>query len=443
MEIEMISRENIKPFSPTPDHLRMFKISLLDQIIPPVYAPAVLYFASDPSSNDAASISQRIQLLKDSLALTLIRFYPLAGVIRDALSVDCNDEGLRFFVAKVKGQLRDFLEHPDMQLINRLLPSEFTWNEGAGPGANVGTIQLNYFDCGGMAICVILAHHITDATTLCTFLRAWSASARGSAEVICPSYIAQSAFPQKVAMQKESHMFYSLQQFLSIGKFVTRRYVFDASAISTLKAQSTSSDDKRPTRVEVVSAFIWKCFIMAVAAEKSSNDQKPFLLTQPVNLRRRAEPTFPDNSFGNFIWLAAAQCTNPMDTDLKELVNEVKRAMSRIDKEFMMRLQADHGYYENLEELRKGIPEEANWFAFSSWAKIGLYDIDFGWGKPVWLSGFVSGDSDSVLPNSATLMETRSGDGIEAWMILDEKYVASFENNEDLQIYACPNPSAL
>ncbi|KAK6131451.1 hypothetical protein DH2020_034792 [Rehmannia glutinosa] len=438
MEMEIISSEKIKPFSPTPDHLKLYKISLLDQIIPPVFAPAVLYFAPDNSN----SISQKIQILKDSLALTLSHFYPFAGVIKDALSVDCNDDGLPFLVTKVKGQISNFLKSPDMQLINKLLPSEFSWSEGAGPGANVGIIQLNYFECGGMAICVILAHHITDATTLCTFLKSWSANARGCAEIVCPNYISQSVFPQKVAMQKESHLFYSLQQFLKVGKFVTKRYVFDASAISTLKSQSNS--DEHLTRVEIVSAFIWKCFILAVGKEKSGNgEKKPFLLTQPVNLRRRADPNFPEGCFGNFIWLAAAKWTiNSTDMELKELVNEVKRAMSKIDKEFVKKLQGENGYYENFEMFKKGIPEEANWFALSSWSKIGLYDVDFGWGRPVWLSGFVSGDLESVLPNSATLMETRSGDGIEAWVILDEKYVAGFEENEELKNYACFNPSA-
>ncbi|PIN15038.1 Alcohol O-acetyltransferase [Handroanthus impetiginosus] len=439
MEIKIIPSENIKPTSPTPNHLKIYKLSLLDQIIPPVFSPTILYF-----SPDSIPISQKIQLLKDSLASTLTLFYPFAGIIKDHLSVDCNDEGLPFSVATVKGQkLRDFLENPDMKLINSFLPNEFTWNEGAGPGSNVIKIQLNYFDCFGIAICVTFAHHIADATTICQFFKSWAANAQASCSSLTrPNYIAQSVFPQKVTLQKESYLFFPLQKFLKIGKFVTRRYVFDATAISTLQAQSTSSDDKQyPTRVEVISAFIWKCFM--AAAEKSSKNQKPFLLTHPVNLRRRAEPRFSDDSFGNFLWVAAAQWTKPLETDLKNLVNEVKRALRGIDKEFVKRMEGENGYYENLEELRKGIPEEANWFAFSSWLKIDLYETDFGWGRPVWVSGFVSGESETVLPNSATLIETRSGDGIEAWVILDEKYVAAFENNKELRVFACVNPSVV
>ncbi|BFG16211.1 hypothetical protein CerSpe_024850 [Prunus speciosa] len=36
MEIGIIARENIKPSSPTPAHLKTFKLSLLDQMVPPL-----------------------------------------------------------------------------------------------------------------------------------------------------------------------------------------------------------------------------------------------------------------------------------------------------------------------------------------------------------------------------------------------------------------------
>ena len=42
------------------------------------------------------------------------------------------------------------------------------------------------------------------------------------------------------------------------GKSVARSFVFHVSAIATLKVQATSSCVQHPTRVEVVSAFIWK-----------------------------------------------------------------------------------------------------------------------------------------------------------------------------------------
>ncbi|ONI30186.1 hypothetical protein PRUPE_1G235900 [Prunus persica] len=44
VEVEVISKEIIKPSSPTPDHLRYLQLSFLDQLAPPVYNPFVLFY---------------------------------------------------------------------------------------------------------------------------------------------------------------------------------------------------------------------------------------------------------------------------------------------------------------------------------------------------------------------------------------------------------------
>ena len=67
--MEVISIEKIKPSSPTPNHLRIYNLSLLDQMIPSVYVPLVLYFCSDDDNNNN---DDRIQHLKESLWDALI-----------------------------------------------------------------------------------------------------------------------------------------------------------------------------------------------------------------------------------------------------------------------------------------------------------------------------------------------------------------------------------
>ncbi|XP_073036611.1 epi-neemfruitin B 7-O-acetyltransferse L7AT-like [Primulina eburnea] len=425
MEVEIISREKVKPSSPTPHPLKIYRFSLLDQIIPSTFFPAVLYFLPESDSDT----SQKIHILKESLSLNLTRFYPFAGIINDDLSVRCNDEGIPFFVAKVRGNLQDFLSRPDLLVITKFLPIEFKFD------------TANCFECGGMAISIVVAHNVADGMTVSAFFRGWAAAARSTGEEICPKFIGRDLFPSIDTMERESKLFcHDFFKFLRLGKYVTRRYLFDASVIAKLKARSASSDASSPTSIEVVSAFIWKCY-MKVFADKSDLE-KPFILTHPVNLRRRADPALPDESFGNFLWLTAAQCNSPADTNLKDLASEVRRAVRKIDNGFIKVLQ-NNGFYENLEETRKVLPEGANCLAFSSWCKFGLYGVDFGWGKPIWISSFVSGDSPAMMANSVTLMDTRFGDGVEAWLILDEKYVAAFEENEDIQNDVLVNPSPL
>ncbi|XP_073138663.1 epi-neemfruitin B 7-O-acetyltransferse L7AT-like [Henckelia pumila] len=436
MEVEIISKEKVKPSSPIPDHLKFYKFSIFDQIMEPIFFHAVLYYLPEPESNT----SQKIQVLKESLSLNLTRFHPFTGIINCDFSVECNDEGVPFFIAKVRGNLEDFLTQPDLLMTIKFLPIES--HVLAKPGNHVSHIQVNCFECGGLAISIVVAHIVSDGVTLSTFLRGWAAAARSTGEeIICPKFTGHTLFPPiHHAMDRQSKLLsHDFSKYFYLGKFVTRRYLFDASVIAKLKKRASLT--ALPTSVEVLSAFIWQCY-MNVFTDKS-NLQRPFTLTHFVNLRRRAaDPAVPDESFGNFLWLAVAQCINPNDTTFEDLASEVKRSIMKIDSGFVKVLQ-NNGYYENLKETRKGLPDKANDLMFTSWHKFDLYVVDFGWGKPIWLSPFASSRSESTLPNFVTLVDTRSGDGIEAWVVLDEKYVVAFEENEDLQNEVLVNPSPL
>ncbi|KAG6427554.1 hypothetical protein SASPL_111800 [Salvia splendens] len=399
-----------------------------------IYIPVVLYYLG----NDRSDI---IQHLKESLSRSLVSFYPFAGIIRDALSADCNDQGLPFSVAKVKARLSDFLQNPDVELINKLFPGD---EKNPVPGDSVMLIQLNCFDCGSIAICIKFHHLIADIVSVSTFFQCWAANAQGLG--FAPlNRVAQSSFPQNPSIPNNLLPFSYFYKLFSAGKFVVRRYVFDASALSILKAQmssSSSSSSSTVSRVNVVTAVILKCFLEAVAAEK---DVKPVVMTQAVNLRRRSTPPFADDSFGNLVWQAVGLWSNPAQKELAELVREVKKGIAKIDGEFVRRLGSDDGVYEILETFRNEMPQEATWLAFTSWAGIGLSEVDFGWGKPVWISGCIPQYSEFetlVGGNLFNLLDSKSG-GIEAWAILNKKYVAGFEKNDHIRKYAHFNPTVI
>ncbi|KAL1533423.1 stemmadenine O-acetyltransferase-like [Salvia divinorum] len=285
--MEIISVEKIKPTLPTPPHLRIHNISLLDQMMYGAYVAAVLYFFGNDSGD-------RIQHLKDSLSQTLVTLYPFVGVIRDALSADCNDEGLPFSVTKVmKVQMRDFLQNPNLELIKKFLPGGYSQKKPPGPGDSVMLIQLNCFDCGGIAMCISFYHIIADLASVSMFLQHWAANARGLgfAHVSSLNCVAQSFFPQNPSLPTDLIPFKNFVKYLRVGNSVMRRYVFDASALSVLKPQLSTS------QVSAVSAMIWKCFMEVVAEE----GMKPVLMTHSVNLRRQASPPFSDDSFGNLV----------------------------------------------------------------------------------------------------------------------------------------------
>jgi len=132
---------------------------------------------------------------------------------------------------------------------------------------------------------------------------------------------------------------------------------------------------------------------------------------------------------------------------LQGLVGEIRGAISRIDCDFVQKLQGHEEIRnsvmcESLKEIGEvGSKDEVDYFGFSSWCNLGFYEADFGWGKPIWISSI--GSSSPVFLNLTILVDTRLGDGIEAWVTLDEQDMARLVCNSELLTFASLDPSPL
>ncbi|GKA34735.1 vinorine synthase-like protein [Tanacetum coccineum] len=85
---------------------------------------------------------------------------------------------------------------------------------------------------------------------------------------------------------------------------------------------------------------------------------------------------------------------------------------------------------------------DINSYNFTSWCKMGFYEIDFGWGKPIWLAGVVD-EGAPVFINIINLVDTKDGEGIEAWVNLDEEEMRILQANPKLLAYASIDPSPI
>lgn len=212
--MEIISRDTVRPSSPTPDHLKSFKLSILDQFSPAVYIPVVLFYSNIRHGSEA-TVSHH---LKTSLSDTLTRFYPLAGRIRDNICINCDDDGVEFLEARVSGGtgLMDILERPDPDALVRFLPVRLVSSE-AYSGCLL-LVQANFFERGGLAIGISMSHKLADASTLSTFIKSWARSAcDGTTELAPPDFTAASVFPPSEMFTKH-HPYEAAKQ-----KFKTRR----------------------------------------------------------------------------------------------------------------------------------------------------------------------------------------------------------------------------
>ncbi|GMN66068.1 hypothetical protein TIFTF001_035138 [Ficus carica] len=178
MKIEVIKRETIKPSSPTPKHLRKLKLSILDQFGPAYLSPILFFFPRTQYLNSDSS--ERSRILKQSLSISLIHFYPLAGRInQDNFSIDCNDEGAEFVEARINCPLSKILADPDPRALKKLIPPETVAREELFTSPLL-LVLCSFFECGGMTIGACYSHKIADGCTISRHLKCWAAVASSS-----------------------------------------------------------------------------------------------------------------------------------------------------------------------------------------------------------------------------------------------------------------------
>ncbi|XP_038716202.1 stemmadenine O-acetyltransferase-like [Tripterygium wilfordii] len=438
MEIEIISKESIKPASPTPHHLKTHKISLVDQFGPSGYAPILLFYSANHHTFQANSISKRSLILKQSLSETLARYYPAAGKVRDSLSIDCDDEGALYIETRINCSLKYYLGQLDVLSLDKLAPDESF--KLATPGTRVVIVKENVFACGGIALGFIMWHSICDAATLSSFLKTWSALARRSSDqAVFPNFIASSLFPPNESFPQDANSSSLASILFTVGNSAARRFLFDGSVMVNLKAKATSAGMQNPTRAEVVSALIFKSF-MAAAMKVKHQVHRPTLMNFPVNLRRRMTPPLPENCLGNLLFFATVLSEG--EEELDSLVRKIREARSKINGDLLKSFQGEGGltkFLEIITELRESLSASGTeHIGLNSWCNFGFYDVDYGWGKPLWIP-FMG----SMFKNYIFLMDTRHGNGIEAWVSLDKEVMAVVEQDQELLSFASIDPTPL
>ncbi|KAK9286874.1 hypothetical protein L1049_015280 [Liquidambar formosana] len=430
MKIQILSRKFIKPSSPTPHHLKKMKLSFIDQIAPSVYPPFIFYYPADGSSRCRAENIERRDRLEKSLSDTLRLYYPLAGrFIKDDLLIDCNDHGVEYLEVQVHGQLVQLLHgEPKIELLSPLVP--FAAESDTSP---LVVIQINVFDCGGLVIGMRASHRIVDAFTYATFVNGWAAASRvGINQVIGPSFGIASFLPERDVSWVKS---LKPQPSKNNGsKFVMKSFVFDRATILSLKAKAKTGAggllvQREPSKVDVVIALIWRALIGVAKAKHGY--LRPSLLGQLMNFRGKLS-IIPENSCGNlYRHFSARFLGDESKMELHDLVSLIQNAKRKTVAECEKLLDGDFGpmmvinsMNEFHEEMYK---EEVDVCSFSSLCGFPLYDADFGWGKPAWVSRACISSEHNVL------MDTKRGDGIEAWVSLEEKNMLQFLQDPTIQ----------
>ncbi|XP_028773599.1 BAHD acyltransferase BIA1-like [Neltuma alba] len=214
--------------------------------------------------------------------------------------------------------------------------------------------------------------------------------------------------------------------------------------MNNLRNKVKDDDDgglPNPTRYQVLSSFISKHMILAY---KSKGIISLVLLMHIVDARRKRGDPLSSNSMGNLHWpvmIPYDKANYTDDISLNDLVKITRQNIGSVNKDLFLRIQRDPNFLLSAEcggMLMEGIEEKKPIpLVFSSWCNLGFDEMDFGWGKPLWV-GFRGGTQETV-PNSVILIDTSQG--IEAWITMPEEYLAVLQKDEDFLRYALLNPT--
>ncbi|GJV07807.1 stemmadenine O-acetyltransferase [Tanacetum coccineum] len=385
VDLHIISRERIKPSFATPHHLRNFKLSAIDQYM-------------------------------ESLSGLLTGYYPFAGEINDNLHIECNDKGVYFIEARVNLTLHEFLRHPCDKKVRQLNPKHPSITESSS-GNYVISVQMSIFNCGGIALSTSVAHKIIDGGSYFTFMKACTSAARGIPN-LSPSFVASEVLPNNPSLK-----YWFPSNLIPTKEVVTKRFVFDSTTLAFLKHKPVSCNSKQtllplcgPTRVEAITALVWKAVAKAASTE----------------------------SIGNLWVKAIGTCYTNKQLDLSTLLGEIRESIAKINLDYIESLKGAKGHkaFDEMNDLLNGMEEGRCLFA-SSMLNSGIYETDFGWGKPIWFYPMNPGSRGTGIPGAVVFTDVLTGGGVEAIMSLSREEMEIFERDPEILCYTTPNPSPI
>ncbi|KAK9072878.1 hypothetical protein SSX86_009313 [Deinandra increscens subsp. villosa] len=422
----IVSREIIKPSSSTPSHFKTYNLSLLDQTMLNSHTPIVAFYPNlDQTSHDKTKTLE----LKNSLAKTLTQYYPFAGRVKKTSPtyVDCNDEGVAFIEATNDISLSDFLQRSKHEDLDPLFPDDLIWFDPHIRGDTEGVtcplaVQVTQFACGGVAVASTLFHKVGDGRTMLNFLNHWArVTAKKDTSLINPQIL---HYPTRTI---------NLSEMIDRSRVgcVTRSFLFPNRKLNDLKAEVTAMTMEsgqpvmNPTRVEVLSWLLHNR-AMAAATEKNSGTFKPSGMAFPVDIRGILVEKLSATSVGNLD--LSIECPTRNESELKPhiLISEMRKMKAAF--------QCIQNWEAATEIFGQMSPETAletlkridDCYIYTSVCRFPMYDIDFGWGKPVKVT------FGGTIKNITVLMAAPDGDGIEALVCLEKEDMKILQNDPKL-----------
>nr|GEY86743.1 chloramphenicol acetyltransferase-like domain-containing protein [Tanacetum cinerariifolium] len=364
--------------------------SNLDLLVSKYHTLTVYFYLPNRDSSNFFNT----KVMKHALSKVLVVFYPVAGRFKEnqdgRIDIDCQGQGVLFVEAEsdcVIDDLGDFA--PRLEFLKLIPTVDYSLGIDSYP---ILLLQVTRFKCGGVSLGVGMHHRIADGLSAQHFLNSWSEMARGLGLTLSPFLdrtLLRSRDPPQPVFEHIEYLppppmrLWPLK--FSSDETVTSIFKLTQYQIRILKAKSKEDGNTiRYSSYEMLAGHIWK----TVCKARGLPDDQDTKLYIPTNARAHLNPPLPKGYFGNVILMAT-----PIAVVGKLQSNPTWYAASKIHDVITQRntdyLMSAIDYLElqpDLNNMDRGAQSfECPNLGISSWARLSIYDVDFGWGRPVFM----------------------------------------------------------
>ncbi|XP_022148551.1 benzyl alcohol O-benzoyltransferase-like [Momordica charantia] len=378
-KVQRCKPELVVPAKPTPYGYKQLS-DIDDQESLRFQLPLIHFYQHNPIMEGR----DPVKVLKQAIAETLVFYYPFAGRLGEGpgrkLFVECTGEGILFIEADADVTLKHFDDalHPPFPCMDELLYDVPNSNEILN--CPLLLIQVTRLKCGGFTFAIRLNHTTSDGFGFVQFITAIAEMARGApTPSVLPvwqrSLLNASDPPMFTCFHHEYNPVGDIKgTTISLNDMVHVSFFFGPSEISTIR-KTLPTHLRHCSTFELLSAFVWR--LRTTALQFSPKKEVRFLCV--VNLRLGFN-SLPSGYYGNALAFPAALttagklCQNPLGYAV-ELIKKVKT-------------QVTEEYVKSVADLMiiKGRPHftAVGSYVVSDLTKIGLEEVDFGWGNPIY-----------------------------------------------------------
>ncbi|KAI7731861.1 hypothetical protein M8C21_032225, partial [Ambrosia artemisiifolia] len=318
------------------------------------------------------------KVMKDALSRVLVAFYPMAGRFKQGedgrLVIVCRGQGVLFLEAESDGF------KPTLESLKLTPVVDYSQGIESFP---LLLLQVTYFRCGGG---YGFEHRVSDGKAFFHFMNTWSDMARGL-DITLPPFIDRTLLrAQDPPRPRFEHMEYKpdptpLKVSLDETKTTFSMFKLTRNQLDALKAKSKEDGSTISfSSFAILSAHVWKCVCKARGLPLDVETRVDFA----VDGRTRLQPPLPAGYFGNAIFRGAA-IARSSDIQLKPtsyVASKIHYALARMNNNY---LKSAIDYLEQQRCERPDVSYKYKNLRIVSWARLPIYDADFGWGRPIFM----------------------------------------------------------